>query len=525
MINGYLKNSSGPENLKYLLDYNNFINLMISYYSGRISRNEANNEQKSLNLEEIYKKDENNFKNKFDKFKFIWNNHLSKYIKDDNNKCSKSKKFLNKFEGNERLAYFLNDNDENGYGIFIAKGLYIFIEWQNSFLKPILEAYKTRKNILLSCYTLQLEKEVNIQNANNLQILQIEKCFEQTYFNNFNELLSLYSERNNGDINDFNYNFEKIEEELGKCLLPNKCLFNEKNINYICYQSEGFRNINYDYLIKFGVKYGEKELTEEERKKLFIYSNKEFNNFDILNDSFIILVNFLNNNISPNKDLKIIDFIEHAKKKYINFNKHFINFFKEEGKEIVIEKLLNSFLYMEHLCFEHLINNIDIKFKSTFDKGQKEEIIKYFNTKHNDSIITKKEISSALRRFIIRYLLNNEKKENIDPNLSLYICLERKYLWNNKIFSSIGNSFNDLIKQYLDNFSFALEVRHSLEFYNLIGDEEKKFIIEEKDKFAGKEPKIEENLKIDKQKKLSPKILGMGGRKQIKKGGKMKNQK
>ena len=75
------------------------------------------------------------------------------------------------------MAYFLNDNDENGYGIFIAKGLYKFIEWQNSFLKPILEAYKTRKNILLSCYTLQLEKEVNIQNANNLQILQIEKCF------------------------------------------------------------------------------------------------------------------------------------------------------------------------------------------------------------------------------------------------------------------------------------------------------------------------------------------------------------
>ena len=44
------------------------------------------------------------------------------------------------------------------------------------------------------------------------------------------------------------YKKNQIEEELGKCLLPNKCLFNEKNINYICYQNEGFRNINFGML-------------------------------------------------------------------------------------------------------------------------------------------------------------------------------------------------------------------------------------------------------------------------------------
>ena len=522
LLNIYIKNESGPRNLKYLSDYNDFLNSMINYYSGKISRNEANKEERSLNLEEIFKSDEN-LRNKFDKFKSIWNCHLSNCLKDNEN-VSQNNKFLDKFEGSERLAYFLNDDDDKGYGIFINIGLHKFIEWQNSFLKPIINAYKSRKNNILSCYISQFEKLVNVQDANNLQILQIEKCFEKTYFINFNELLSIYCERNNEDINDIEYNYEKIEEELGKSLLPNKCLFNEKNIKNICYQNEGFRHIKYDFFILFGKKYGERELNEEDRKKIFIYSNREYNNFDILYDSFILLVNYLNNYYYEKKDTRIIDFINKAKKKYFNFCEQFINFFNEEGKDIIIEKLLNSILYMEHICYEHLLDKIDKKFHITLDKSQKDEIQKYFDLIHKDEIITKKEISSAVRRFIIRYLLNDNRKENIDPNFKLYNCLERKFLWKNQIFSSVGDNFNNLIKQYVGNFSFSLEVRHSLDFYNIIGDEEKKFIVEEKDKFAGTAAKKEINIKTKDPPKLAKNVIGMGGKKIINKG-KMKNKK
>ena len=524
LLNEYIKNEIGPKNLKHLCDYNKFINLMIGYYSGNISRNEAKKEERHLNLEEIYKTDKNNFKDKFDKFKTIWNNYLSKDKDIKKIKEQNSNKFLDEIKGNERLAYFLIDNNEKEYGFFIAKGLYKFIEWQNSFLKPIIESYK-EKNNLLSCYVSQMEKSVNVQNANSLQILQIENCFDKTYFNNFEELLSLYCSRKDDNINDFNYDFEKIEEELGKCLLPNKCLFNEKNIKYVCYQNEGFRNINYDFLIKFGKKYGQKGLIEENRKKIIIYADKEYNNFYDLYDSFILLINYLNNNISAKNDTKIIDFINKAKEKYINFNNTFINYFNEEGKDISIDKLLNSFLYMEHICFEHLCEKLNNKYKDSLDKSKQEEIINYFKEKHKDVIITQKEISTAVRRFITRYLLNDNIEEGNDPNLSLYICLERKYLWNNEIFSSIDDNFNDLIKQYLGSFSFTLEARHSLAFYNLISEEEKNYLKEERDKFTGKDKKTEENLKVKEQNNQKNKILGMGGPKQIKKGGKMKNKK
>ena len=507
LINVYINNDSGINNLQYLNDYNDFVNLMINKYSGTISRNEANKEEKSLNLEDIFK--DENFIEKFKNFKNIWNKNLSKCLNVNNDNNEKTKKFLDEFEGGERLAYFLNDDNEEGYGIYLAKGYKKFIEWQNSFLNPIIKAYKPKNNNILSCYIPQIEKTVNVQDANNSQIIQLDKCFENTYYFNFDELLSLYFERDNKDMNNFNYNFEKIEEELGKCILPNKCLFDEKNIRYICYQNEGFRNINNDFLITFGEKYGEKELDYENKKKIFLYSETQYSNLNVLFDSFILLVKYLNNNLSAQKESKIIDFIDNAKEKYINFNKQFINYIKEYGKDITIEKVLNSFLYMEHICYDHLKEKIDKKFTSKLEENNKKEINEYFESKHKDKIITKKEISSAVRRFITRYLLNDSMKENIDPNLNLHICLERKYLWNNKIFSANNINFNDLIKEYLGKFSFKLQARHSLEFYNIIGDEENKIISEDRDKIDGedKKPETKNGLKDSKpQNKKVPKL-------------------
>jgi hypothetical protein len=234
-----------------------------------------------------------------------------------------------------------------------------------------------------------------------------------------------------------------------------------------------------------------------------------------------LLINCLNNNFTEKKDTKIIDFINKAKKRYINLSEHFITFFENEGKEIVLEKLLNWFLYLEILCYQHLKDKIDIKFNVPLEKAQKEEIVNYFKS-FSDKILTKEEIASAVRKFITRYLLNESKKEKIDPNLKLYICLERRYLWRNQIFAKITEKkdFNDLIKKCLDNFSFSLEVKHCIEFYNIIGEKEAKFISEQKDKYN---EKIENPEK--KQSNIITKKGSIPGRKKpiIIKGGKMKN--
>ena len=315
-----------------------------------------------------------------------------------------------------------------------------------------------KRNITLKSYIPQIKKTINIQKATKRQTLLIDNCFNKKHFSNFNELLYTYFERDSLNNDHFTYDFVKIEEKLAEYILPGKCLFNNDKIEYIIYQNEGFKLVNYDFLFNFEKKYGALELDEEEKKRLFIYAKKEYNNFLSIFDSFILLVTYLNNNNEQEK-LKIIDFIGKAEKKYMKFSDQFINFFQNEGKDIIIEKLLNSILYMEYISFENLKNNIDIKFKETLDKGQQETIKNYFQNLHKDNIITKSEIATALRRFITRILLNNDYNKNIQ-NQEIYECLKRKYLWNNKIFNKDIKNFDELLKQYLDK-DFHLQVKHS----------------------------------------------------------------
>ena len=469
----YIKNEQEPKNLKHLYDYNDFVNLMINYYSGNISRYEA--KERNLNNFE----DNVNIQKKLNKFKEIYNNCLSKELKKD--EALQKDKFIEKINGYEKIAYYLNDDDETDYGIFILKGLKLFIKWQNSFLKPIIEAYKSKKNNILKYYIYKMEKSVKIYEINKSQILQIENCFEKQDFICFNELFYIYSQRDKVNINKFIYDFENIEKELAKYLLPNKCLIDENNFKYVVYKYEGFKLINHDFFIKFGELYGEEEPTKEDKKNIFIYAKNKCDGFDNFFNSFILLVNYLNNNYCSEKETKIIDLINEAKKKYINIDN---NFFINGGKGIPLNRLLKSFLYMEHLyfSFSDIKDNLKDEYKTQLNQEQKDKIKKYFTFMHKDEIITKKEIAAAVRRFIMRYLLKDNNKK-IVHNLKLYQCLERKYLWDNRIFSIIEKEkkdFNILIKEYIGQFSF-LEVGHCFEFYNIIGEEDKKFILQEKE--------------------------------------------
>ena len=64
------------------------------------------------------------------------------------------------------------------------------------------------------------------------------------------------------------------------------------------------------------------------------------------------------------------------------------------------------------------------------------------------------------------------------------------------------------MKKYLGSFTFELKVKHSFEFYKLIGDEENAFIIGEKDKYAGKEEQKKVNLLVEQKENN---VIGIGG--------------
>jgi hypothetical protein len=187
---------------------------------------------------------------------------------------------------NDKLIYFLNDNGELGYGMYLAAACQNFIEWQNMFLQPIIDA--NNFNGILHNYVNTIQKKVPIQEAKPSQILLIHDKFEISKYTNLNDIIYSYSERNifnkNGkinysDYNSFTYDYDAIEEELGKILLTGVCLFEgEDELNFVTFWSEGFRGGRSQILSSFYLKYPQKDLNDREKENIMKYidnKNKE----------------------------------------------------------------------------------------------------------------------------------------------------------------------------------------------------------------------------------------------------------
>ena len=257
--------------LKYLPIFNEITNILIYTYSFNITREDA--KMRSLVNENIY--NELEYKNKIDEFIIAWNQIKDKAVYYQNEKME-----IKNLSKTDKLAFFLNDNNEPGYGMYIAAAYNNFINWQNGFLKYIIQFGAHNK--YLNYYFDNMNKKSLVQEANSNQILQVDynNDFSDSYLENFENLVNTFSRRNifmkNGEINYLNYNsfiydLPQIEEELGKIILSGKCLFEDK-LKFVNYFGEGSKS---EIMNKFYEKYKQKDLTQDEKKILQIISRRK----------------------------------------------------------------------------------------------------------------------------------------------------------------------------------------------------------------------------------------------------------
>ena len=133
------------------------------------------------------------------------------------------------------LNYFLVDDGEINGGIFLASA------YQHLIIS------KNNKNGILHSYISHLEEQTSVQEATKDEIINID---DQT-FKSLEVLISKSSIRNtfskdkNNNIifkndNDIIYNFEYIEEELGKIILPGLKKFKPEKIRFVTHSYEAF---------------------------------------------------------------------------------------------------------------------------------------------------------------------------------------------------------------------------------------------------------------------------------------------
>ena len=434
------------ELIKYLPEFNEFSNLMIDFYSYKISREEASNIH--LNREEMYSNNEGGFQDLCDNFIKIWKEIGPYAIKYDNQILPEMT-----YRTDMTLDYFLNDVEIKGKGMYIASAYQNFITWQNNFLDKILEPLKN--NPFLNHFAKNIEKKIDVQKAKKAQTLNFDEVNEEFSIQLFSNCKrDIFIDDNK--INYINYkklvyDFDFLEKYLGRRLLINKTRFNDyKKLKYVTYCFEAFKENKNSILVEFK-KYYTKQISLDinYKQKIYDYIGELLidNNEDFKKILFSIqlLIYYLSQENKNPKDEIII--IIRDLPFYVNISNEAKNFF--EKLEIKVEELLEVYLFIELITVNSIIKNLNQKYKTPLDKEAIKEIKLLFE-QNKFSIIKKHDLYTACRKIISRYLINTVEDIDGNENNSLELYLDREELWEKEIWDKNELLHNDLnlLKKY-----------------------------------------------------------------------------
>ena len=503
--------------MKYLNHINKLSNLLLNIYSYKITRENA----KVKILEEELPNIVNNFNEISTQKNWTEESFTNEYILPfmssweqikDKSVQYKCRILRDKDRGEKpldmniknNLCYFLVDDGDREGGMFLASAYMNFIEWQNQFIDDIIN--KNNMSGVLNSYVSQLEKEINVQDATESEIINID---EKTY-EKLNDLISTYSMRNifyknekrinYRNYNEIIYNFDLIEEELGKLIIPYIKKFKKDKIRFITYFYEGFRGENSTVLVDFNAKYIQKELTEDEKtyiNKILKTNNNSIFIKDIFSSLQILMNEILKENY--NQNYLLYDIIEKLPK-YIILNEQLIKLIKNRYDEFktesfTINSLFSIFEYFEDLCWEEIQKNIPLDYTLDLPNNVKKYIFNYFNTiSLEKKLVTRINLSEALRKLISRSIAGTRQEIDIKSDLELKLYINREDLWNQDILN------NDAFILEIDKiFGHEILVGHCYSLYKLIKNNEinlEDILKEEKDEQKNKEENKENKNNI-----------------------------
>ena len=498
--------------LQNLIPINKLVNLLINIYSYKISRDEA--KQKKLKDEIPYIVEQiNNMGNIL-----IDNNDsfIGEYIMPFIDSWSEIKKnsvqykcrVLRDLEKGQKpyeitidnlLCDFLVDDGDKEGGMFLAAAYQYLIECQNSFINNII----SKNNIkgVLNSYISQLEQTINIQDATPNEIININ----DDLFNYLDDLITANSFRNIFDkktntinyknYSDIIYNFDIIEEELGKKILPGLKKFTNEKIKFVVYKFEEFRGENSSVLLDYNTKYIQKDLEECEKEALneFLQTNNGSRFYtDVFSSLQLLMKEIIKENYGQNKSLaEIIDNLP----RYIQLNEKLVDFFRKQiygdVQLFTVNTLVTIFDYFESLCWNDIKKNIPPDFTDTIPENIHKEILSFFEQKNVENrIITKENLTSAIRKLISRSISGTRQEIEIKTDAKLKIYIEKEDIWNKSIIEKDG--FNNEIDEI---FKSEILVAQIVDLYNLLDGDNILYDKLNKNKAENKN----ENINLDKK--------------------------
>jgi hypothetical protein len=344
-------------------------------------------------------------------------NHLCDFVLDDNNKIGKTYKNIYK--------EFINKQNK---------------EIENILYLKIMAGTSDSKSI----------KRKNIQQIKEDEIFTLKVSKKFSFINViFNSSFRKIIDNKNLEIfNQYEINFDSLEDILTDLLLNNKKLFNE-SINEFSYKNEIFSNEVNDLITSFKTNYSTTTIGLDDKEFIYIFIKDHEKNkilYKSMIDDFLTLLQYLNDLKKEDKEdiisknSKISEVLEKIND---NISKEFLSFFKEKN-ELTINKISEIFEYYLKLIYKDIKDQIkdyqeNLEEKELEDKKKKLE--EYYEKV--SSFIGKDDFVSAIRLFITLVLFREEDKEKkIKSNRQNIVkYLKAQDLWNKNIYNN--EKFNE----------------------------------------------------------------------------------
>ena len=442
-------------NLKILEPINKLSNILLQIYSYKISREDAKKFSLKEKLSEITDKLEEIYQDGTLNQKKLEENYIKPFINSWNiikkkaiqYKCKDLKKPVDISEKSE-LSYFLVDDGEKGFGMYLASAYEQMIAWQNKFINYIIDN-NTEKGILNSYISL-LQKEIPIQEPTQNEILNInDKLYKELYsLINQCSMRNIYTKEgkiNYKNYNDILYDYDFIENELGKKILPGIKKFKEGKIKFIPYLYEGFLGDNTSILSEVIEKYPQKELSLEEKNliKELLKTNNTKQFYTEVFSSLQIIINYIIKDYYE-QNILISQIINSLPNSAVS-NKTFKDFFKDKFS---INSLLSIYEYFELLCWEQIKCSVSELYNLEIKEESQKYILEYFeqNDNNKNKLINKKSFTEALRKFMSRYLVGTKQDAAYNEGNSLYPYITKLEFWKKgiNVDDNLENEIKDI---------------------------------------------------------------------------------
>ena len=361
----------------------------------------------------------------------------------------------------DSISIILNDDKE-----LLSRLYQQFINWQNSFLYNVIINLYNNDDLFL--FKKELENEIYIENAKISNIVNFNLTNLNSLYNNFDEIIIAFSRRNcfddEGKINYSNYqtidyDYNLIENEIGKIILPRKKMFKSNYHNLNKYNDDNYKNPS--MIEDFILKYGNNSLSKDEQNILLEYTNQNDIDFYLFIQSLQLIIFYIINKNYQN-DFSVHRVIDNIPD-FFQINDNCKTFFLKYHN-FKLNQLISIFEYFEIKCFPQIIKNINEKYKKRIDKIDIDKINNYFKNEKL-KLINKTILLTSVKKFILRYLTEkneeNEMKEN--ENL-LYLLQIKKEFWDKDIINN--SKYNEEFNQMIN--SFEVKTNEAISFYRIL---------------------------------------------------------